>query len=225
VAVLSYVQPDVQVRAARPSDTEAALPLIYSAGPRVFEFLFGTHGAPAFQFLAYAFEEGGGLFGHRAHVAAVANGELAGIGAFYGGGEVLGLVLGTSRQSVRHFGAARGAGVMRRMMQLGRISPAPPRDVHFVADLGVREALRGRGIGTRLLAHQAAVARKRRRRYLGLDVAVDNPQAQALYERLGFRVLRERKPSGRLAECIPGCKRMMLRLGDEALPWEREVKG
>jgi ribosomal protein S18 acetylase RimI-like enzyme len=211
---------DIRLRVARASDTPAAVPLLYSAGPKAFEFLFGTPQAPARAFLDYAFAEGDGLFGHRAHWAAEVDGELAGIGAFYDGGQVLRLALGTSRQSLRFFGAARGAAVIGRMAQLGRIAPAPPRDVRFVADLGVCAAMRGRGIGTRMLAHQVGMARHRGKRFLGLDVGVDNPRAQVLYERLGFQVVHERHPPPSLAGRLVGCRRMLMPIPAVPEPWE-----
>ena len=53
--------------------------------------------------------------------------------------------------------------------------------------------MRGRGIGTALLTDQIEMARSKGFRRCALDVAVTNPRAQVLYERLGFRVVGERK--------------------------------
>ena len=53
-------------------------------------------------------------------------------------------------------------------------------------DVAVREDLRSRGIGTRMLTVAENLARQRGARRLGIGVALDNPRARALYERLGF---------------------------------------
>jgi ribosomal protein S18 acetylase RimI-like enzyme len=57
----------------------------------------------------------------------------------------------------------------------------------YVQDLVVAETARGLGVGRRLLAEIAAVARARGGSYLRLSVDDDNPRAQAFYRRSGFR--------------------------------------
>ena len=51
----------------------------------------------------------------------------------------------------------------------------------------VRDELQGLGLGTRLLEEAEARIRARGCRLAVLSVEVDNPRAQALYERLGYR--------------------------------------
>jgi ribosomal protein S18 acetylase RimI-like enzyme len=65
----------------------------------------------------------------------------------------------------------------------------------MIHQLAIRDDLRGRGIGTRLIA-----AAEERIRAHGLSVAVvgvedDNPRARALYERLGYGGYRTRRAS------------------------------
>jgi ribosomal protein S18 acetylase RimI-like enzyme len=48
--------------------------------------------------------------------------------------------------------------------------------------------MRGHGIGARLIRHLLEGLDDRRHRCATLDVAVTNPRAQLLYERLGFAV-------------------------------------
>jgi len=57
----------------------------------------------------------------------------------------------------------------------------------YVQDLVVVEAARGLGVGRRLLAETARIARARGGRYLRLSVDDDNLAAQSLYRRSGFR--------------------------------------
>ena len=65
---------------------------------------------------------------------------------------------------------------------------ARTRGIVYVAHLGVREAWRGRGIGTRLFEALEAWARAHRARRLELRVDVENPRALALYRRRGFEI-------------------------------------
>jgi ribosomal protein S18 acetylase RimI-like enzyme len=57
----------------------------------------------------------------------------------------------------------------------------------YVQDLVVADSARGLGVGRRLLAETAAIARARGGSYLRLSVDDDNPRAQAFYRRSGFR--------------------------------------
>jgi ribosomal-protein-alanine N-acetyltransferase len=55
-----------------------------------------------------------------------------------------------------------------------------------VLNLCVRPEFQGRGLGTRLLTHLLALARRRGARYALLEVRPSNYAARGLYQRLGF---------------------------------------
>lgn len=57
----------------------------------------------------------------------------------------------------------------------------------YLADLGVRQDFRNRGVGTALLAACEAIARAAGEKWLQLGVLADNHGAVRLYERQGFR--------------------------------------
>ena len=59
-------------------------------------------------------------------------------------------------------------------------------DEAHITTIAVDPAWHRRQIGTRLLLHQATVARRRRARHLTLEVRVTNTSAQELYGRFGF---------------------------------------
>ncbi len=61
----------------------------------------------------------------------------------------------------------------------------------FVLFLVVRHAYRGHGIARQLLTHAVEQLRKRGARIIELVTRVDNYSAQRLYERFGFRRVRE----------------------------------
>ena len=62
----------------------------------------------------------------------------------------------------------------------------PRRDDICVGGLAVHPAMRGQGIGTRLLQAVFTFARERGFRTVSLEVVDTNPRARQLYERLGF---------------------------------------
>jgi ribosomal protein S18 acetylase RimI-like enzyme len=68
--------------------------------------------------------------------------------------------------------------------------------------MGVLPAHRGRGIGTALLAELMDRARERRLPALSLSVERDNPAAR-LYERAGFRTIREEDGSLTMVWKVP----------------------
>lgn len=203
---------NVQFRPAQASDQEAACPLIYSSAPEIFDYLFALK-KPALDFLQFGFIEGSGLFGYQNHIVAIIENTVAGIGAFYSGKEYFSLGLGNTKQIFKFFGPIKGMSVFKKCLQVQKLIPPPDKMTEYVADLGVTESFRGQGIGTALLKHQMEIAQSKKRRFYALDVAVNNPRAQKLYEKLGLKVIKERTFSGTSRDKpIPNAKRMILAL-------------
>lgn len=61
----------------------------------------------------------------------------------------------------------------------------------YLYSLRVMEMFRGMGIGTRLIQEAEALVMERGFRWTTIAVAKDNPDAQRLYERLGYRIFAE----------------------------------
>jgi len=179
----------VSFRAATAGDAEQAVPLIYSSGPAAFDYVF-SHDRPgqALAFLRFAFVDGAGEFGFRNHVLALAAGGIVGAGAAWDGRASLRFTLAAAAQILRFYGAWRACGVIARGLRVEQVIRPPRADEYYVAHLGVRESLRGHGIGTRLTQQLLTGAVPGRHRVAALDVAVTNPRAEALYARLGFAV-------------------------------------
>ena len=73
----------------------------------------------------------------------------------------------------------------------------------YVANLGVREDYRSKGVGTKLIEWQKEIAISKGYKLMSLDVATHNRQAQKLYERLGFQVrVKDKVFSGKYREPI-----------------------
>ena len=73
-------------------------------------------------------------------------------------------------------------------LRLAQHRPAP--DELYIDGVAVAATDRGRGIGSQLLEEAAVIAHEHGLRWLRLDVVDTNPRAQALYERLGYRVTK-----------------------------------
>jgi ribosomal protein S18 acetylase RimI-like enzyme len=203
---------NLHIRPAEARDTVQAVPLIYSAGTEGFEYVFSQGRRRALDYLGHAFADGAGMFGHRNHRVVECGGEVVGIGAFYSGIEYNSLSQGTLRQILAFYGPAC-LPVLWRALQTTRWMPPPGRATLYVANLGVAPSLRGRGIGARLLHEQMGHARRLGKRKFALDVAVTNPRAQRLYERLGLRVMQESAlHAARNGIVVPASRRMELAL-------------
>jgi ribosomal protein S18 acetylase RimI-like enzyme len=182
-------------RAATPADVADAVPLIYSSGPAAFDYVFNVGGRKGAQeFLCFAYLKGGGEFGWRAHRVAEMAGQIAAAGAAFDGRDVLRFTIANALQIFGFYGPIQAWGVMVRGLRTEAIIRPPRADEYYLCHVGVREALRGRGIGASFMRDLLQGLDTRRHRCATLDVAVTNPRAQLLYERLGF-VVQALRPS------------------------------
>jgi len=176
-------------RAAMRADVADAVPLIYSSGPAAFDYVFnigGTRDAQAFLHFAYLHD--GGEFGWQAHRVAEIGGRVVAAGAAYDGRVVLRFTIAGALLILRFYGPIRAWGVMVRGLRTETIIRPPRAEEYYLCHVGVREDMRGHGIGARVMRHLLEGLLAKRHRCATLDVAVTNPRAQLLYERLGFAV-------------------------------------
>jgi ribosomal protein S18 acetylase RimI-like enzyme len=202
-------------RAASPADVVAAVPLIYSSGPAAFDYVFDVGGSrDAQQFLHFAFLQGRGEFGWQNHRVVEIDGHVVAAAAAWDGRAVLGFTIAGAIQILRFYGPIHAWGVLMRGLRTEAIIRPPRVEEYYLGHVGVREELRGKGIGARfmrnLLEGQDAV----RHRCAVLDVAVTNPRAQLLYERLGFEVQVRRVSSLQNARARVADHNRMIRRAD-----------
>jgi ribosomal protein S18 acetylase RimI-like enzyme len=199
---------EVRFRPSRPEDAAASAPLVHSSGPSSFNYVFTTATRDAHSFLRYALALPEGEFGCNTHVVGTLGGRVVACGAGWPGGAGFRFLRATAMPFIRYMGLATLA-AYRHGMQATSIMPEPKPGEFYIGHLGVDPLLRGHGIGEALIAHLLALGRQAGARTAVLDVSVENPRAQALYERMGFRVTGTRQSSysnafGR----IPGHHRM-----------------
>jgi ribosomal protein S18 acetylase RimI-like enzyme len=182
---------DVQFRRGEPGDVDAAVPLIYSSGPKAFEFVFGDKKRGMAQdFLRYAFAKGGGEFGYDGHVVAVVDGKVVGTGVGFSKDVEFPYFVAAARQIISFYGLG-AASIVRRGLAIERLFTQPKKGEHYIGHIGVSPELRSHGIGAKLMNHFIEKGAALGREAATLDVSVENPRAEALYERLGFRVTRQ----------------------------------
>ncbi len=201
----------IHIRPAQAGDGAAAVPLIYSAGPAAFDYLFTERDRHARDFLHFVFQDGRGLFGWRNHFLAEQANQVIGTVSLYSGVEHRILTRALLWQFARFFGVLGAPGVLRRSLEVANLMPPPLEHVEYLANFGVAPALRGQGIGQCLLEFAIQHARARGKSVLALDVAVTNPRAQALYERFGLHVVHERQFRGP-ADRVPDTRRLEMAL-------------
>jgi ribosomal protein S18 acetylase RimI-like enzyme len=180
-------------RPAHPTDGRVAIPLIYSSGAAAFDFVFAhlTKGT-AQDFLLYAFRDGAGEFGCRNHTVVEKDGQVVGIGATFSGKETMAFTLAAARQIFSFYGSLHAWKVIVKGLQIEKVVEPPKGNMHYIAHLGISPECRGLGMGTKLIHHFLEQGKALQRTTAALDVAVTNPRAEVLYERLGFVVIHER---------------------------------
>lgn len=203
----------IRLRPARPEDADAAVPLMYSSGPAVADYIFACGKDDIFACMKRGFVRDAGELGFTVHIVAVVDGAVVGAGAGYAGDAPLRFLALGAFNMLACRGAIEGPGVARRALQVERIIRPPRRHEQCVAHLGVLPEFRGKGIGALLVRHIVDEGRRAGKKTAVLDVSVENPRAQALYERLGFVVTREYESTlrNRFA-AVPGHRRMELAL-------------
>jgi len=202
---------NVNIRQARPDDAQMVIPMIYSSGPHEFDYVFSAGDKLIDDYLLFAFPTPWGGQSHRVFTVATSNNEVVGVSAFYSGGDGLRLNLGNFWNILRFYGPRHLLQVVRRGLQMEAIIPPPSANAGFISQIGVKDEFRGHGIGTLLIQHLVERTQAMGLQKCELDVAVSNPRAQGLYERLGFKVVKENPwphPDSKIH--VPGQRRMEL---------------
>jgi ribosomal protein S18 acetylase RimI-like enzyme len=189
--------PSLVLRPARREDADAVAELIHSTSEVLYERFAGDR-ASSLRTLRAAFRRRGTGASREVVTIIAVGGEVAGAMAAF----------------PAHEGARRARRFLRlllvrtppwtwretvRIYRLGeQVAPPPPADSVYVDSLATHPDHRRAGVAAALLDHAA-----RRARELGLDsvslsTAIDNAEARAAYERLGFEATAQRSARGGL---------------------------
>jgi ribosomal protein S18 acetylase RimI-like enzyme len=167
----------------------AASPLIYLTMGSVADYLLGNgQPDPAMHVLGKLFHSGGNVFSYQLAEVNIVDRMPAGLLLSAPWQAMQGLRLSTAYHVARIAGLASLLRLMTRSAPLARAKEAEDDD-YFVAHLAVAPGFRGRGLGTVLMAHAEAAARRHALRNLALTVATDNVAAISFYRGLGFKIV------------------------------------
>mgnify|MGYP000250288741 CR=1 FL=1 len=187
----------IELRPCQASDVEQAIPLMFSAGPEAFRYVFSVnYKDQALDFLRYAFCQGDGEFGYKDHQLALDKGKVVALVGRRLGKDNSAYMLAAIKQIFGFYGFITGLRVIIRGLRFEQIVTPPKAGVACLHNLGVSEGQRGKGYGRQVIEKFIEQAKSKGVSLVSLDVAETNPRAKALYERLGFEV--KSKKAGRL---------------------------
>ena len=201
----------MEIRTARPNDNGDISQLMYSSGIELYDFIFKTADKTAIDFIQYEFLSGQGFCGYNNVTVAINDQRVIATGCFFDGKVFNQLVWGTVKNIFSFYGPFKAFSILARSRHTSSVMRTPRKTEMYLSNFGVDPNLRGTGIGSKMIEHQRNIATKNGYSMLSLDVADNNPRAESLYTRLGFKVAREKVFPNTNAN-IPRTKEMKLAL-------------
>jgi ribosomal protein S18 acetylase RimI-like enzyme len=168
--------------------------LVWSTGAVSYDYIFGGR-ARFDRFVGCSWESPGTYFGHSEATVAVRDGEVVGVEIGFDGARNyrtranVGPVA-ASLMTEGTLDATDLTGVIERADKASYLNPYVPDHAYYVLALAVVPAVRGSGVGARLLRHALERGRRLGCRELHLDVLSDNP-AVAFYRAHGLVTMAE----------------------------------
>jgi ribosomal protein S18 acetylase RimI-like enzyme len=201
---------DVSLRPAIPEDAWAGGRLLFESFPQQATFLIGLGNADlAKEILTELFALPGHRFSYDLGTVALVKGRVAG------------LLIGCPGRELRNRDSALARLILGKYRLRGKLAlilrawplifiQEADRGSFLVGNLAVKNRLRGRGIGSRLLAHAEIQAEEGGYQQMALMVDILNKGAEALYVRHGYRVQAiHLESNSRVAHLGPGYKKMV----------------
>lgn len=185
---------DITLRPGSPEAGVRIAELVWSTGAVSYDYIFGGR-AGFHRFVARSWETADTYFGHSEATVAVRGGEVLGVEIGFDGARNYRTRanVGPVAASLMAEGALDTAGltgVIERAEKAGYLNPFVPDHAYYVLALAVVPAVRGSGVGARLLRHAMERGRRLGCRELHLDVLSDNP-AVAFYRAHGLVTMAE----------------------------------
>lgn len=207
------------IRPARPTDDARIVArCLFSSGPDVLAYSLAPERdeRTAQRVMAACFSAPDGAFSYRYVLVAQEHDVIVGAAAMFAARDKGKVFARTARPVLKASAPRDWPTLAVRAVRVAPFGEGIPDDSLYLSQIGVEPSTRGRGVGSKLLEAAFERARGLQLSRVSLHVAVDNPRAEALYARLGFRamgVVGDRALSER--EGIP-MQRVMLR--DENAP-------
>ena len=179
-------QPNLKLIPSKPEDVDKAVKYIYSSGPAAFEYVFQNANVKAKDILRYAFIREGGEFSYDNHYSLFYNDELVGIGSAFDAKKSSQFTTADALKILKYY-RLNSIPIMMRGLKIEKIIKFPKSGEVALAHLGIESELRGKGLGTFLIKELMNLYDNEQVTFV-LDVSEENPKAQSLYEKLGFRI-------------------------------------
>lgn len=208
---------ELTFRPASPDDAPFVVPLMHAIGQRDLDRLF-TDLVPGYQprdVVTRFYLAEGGMFSWRSTEVALVEGAQAGFITSYRTASRQGSTTWLARATAKLGVRALLLLAWRGAQAAGAIRPHEAGS-WYIAFVGVSPGQRSLGIGSALIGRSIQSARALGCSCVELDVNVDNPRAQSLYEQLGFRVSPARQH--RESSPMEPTRRMVLRLPSSGPP-------
>ena len=144
----------LEYRACQPSDVNEAIPLMYSAGPESFRYVFSVdYQEQAIDFLRYAFVKGDGEFGFHDHKVAMDNNIIVGLVGRRSSTQNLSYTIAAAKQIFGFYGLLKGLKVMFRGLRFETIVAPPTKGRVCLHNLGVSPDYRSKGYGQKMIEY------------------------------------------------------------------------
>lgn len=182
--------PGPTFRPATPDDAPFAVPLLYDIARRDVDALFTglAGGLSPLDIVERFYRARGGMFSWRNTELALYDDLPIGLVTAYSVASKAGSSAWLAR-TAGQLGVRALMLLVWRGVVVARTMQHNKRDSWFIAFVGVDPQRQSLGIGSSLIERSVQRARASGCSCVELDVDVDNPRAQALYERLGFHIL------------------------------------
>ncbi|WP_289029100.1 GNAT family N-acetyltransferase [uncultured Paraglaciecola sp.] len=177
----------MNIRRARQSDALALAPLILASGPETLAAILNINtDLTALKFLSKSLTEPEGQYGYLNHWVAVANLETVACVSTWHNKLSAAFHQATLSSLLEFYGTPHVHNILRNSLITQDCIPKPAANEWCVGHLSVTPKHQGQGYGKALLDFVEQQAVNAKKTFLSLDVAVNNTQALAFYERQGF---------------------------------------
>ncbi|WP_050040560.1 GNAT family N-acetyltransferase [uncultured Acinetobacter sp.] len=195
------------IRKAEKKDVYDCVPLIYSAGVPLFDYIYRHEQITAEHFIHKEFLSEYGYTSYNLHWVVEHQGKVIAVVACYATKDLSRMDNGTIKNILKMY-KFRFPRVLMRALNSSSVVTKPSETSLHVANFGVHPNYRSQGIGTQLLQHLKMHAIEQGYSGLSLDVSKANPKGQSLYERIGFKVVEETAFKDENTQRIPNGRRM-----------------
>jgi ribosomal protein S18 acetylase RimI-like enzyme len=182
------VTENITLRPAIAEDVDWVAPLLFSAGPALFSYIFAAPPDQAQEILSQAFTYPYHAFSYEHTQVVEVNREPAGMMISYAGVRKRQADEKVHAVMARILPLLKLPKILVNLADLTRIKQDVAPQDYYILGLSILPALRNQGLGSHLLNQAELQAQAQNCQSLCLDVTYSNAKAKALFERSGFQV-------------------------------------